>query len=236
MSEQRDNTYKKKARKWDPNIKIWTSGDKTLQSILVKCYIQSLTFHEYTVSIRKEDTGTFSYFVLIQMFSHREMRGKQKPEYRNGSFGEEAVVMITEGVELWIWKMSASLEMQSFSLAPWSTPRQTEDTPGTLWWDLFKLFGVLWHCCSPNSVSQGREEIHPIVRMSCTLVFTQAFSARGLRFKPVAGTGATCLFPPVPAGTVNGLGDVPGQIWQLSQVWIGWLHPFPGITLPLPFK
>lgn len=72
MSEQRDNTYKKKARKWDPNIKIWTSGDKTLQSILAKCYTQSLTFHEYMVSIRKEDTSTFSYFVLIQMFSHRE--------------------------------------------------------------------------------------------------------------------------------------------------------------------
>lgn len=76
MSEQRGDTYKKKARKWDPNIKIWTSGDKTLQSSLAKCYTQSLTFHEYTVSTKDEDTGTFSYFVLIQVFSHRETLGE----------------------------------------------------------------------------------------------------------------------------------------------------------------
>ena len=68
--------------------------------------------------------------------------------------------------------------------------------------------------------------------MPRTLVFTQATSARGLCFKPAAGTGATCLFPPIPAGTVSDLSDVLGQIWQLSQVWIGRLHPFPGIILP----
>lgn len=41
-----------------------------------------------------------------------------------------------------------------------------------------------------------------------------------------------CPFPPVPARTVCGLSDVPGQMRQLSQVWIGRLCPFPGITLP----
>lgn len=51
MSEQRDNNYKKKGRKWDLNIKILTSGDKILQSILAKCHTQGLTFHEYMVSI-----------------------------------------------------------------------------------------------------------------------------------------------------------------------------------------
>lgn len=75
-SEQRGNTYKKKARKWDPNIKIWTSGDKTLQSTFAKCYTRSLTFYKYTVSTKKEDTGTFSLFVLIQVFSHRETVGE----------------------------------------------------------------------------------------------------------------------------------------------------------------
>lgn len=76
MSEQRGNTYKKKDRKWDPSIKIWTSGDKTLQSTLAKCYTQSLTFHKYRVSTKKEVTGTFSYFVLIKVFSHRETLGE----------------------------------------------------------------------------------------------------------------------------------------------------------------
>lgn len=90
----------------------------------------------------------------------------------------QAVVILTENVEPWMWKMSACLEMQSFFLTHWSTRRQTNNTPGTLWWDFFNLFGVLWHCCNPNYVSQGREEIPPpVVKMPCTLVLAQAISA-----------------------------------------------------------
>lgn len=165
MSEQRGNTYKKKARKWDPNIKIWTSGDKILQSTLAKCYTQSLTFHKYTVSTRKEGTGTFSLFVLIQVFSHRETLGNN---------GQSTITAHLRGsgqnnrdIIPWMWKMSTCLEMQTFFVAPWSTRWQTKNTQRTLWRDFFKLvesslkFGVLWHCCNPNCVPQGREEILP---------------------------------------------------------------------------
>lgn len=69
----------------------------------------------------------------------------------------QAVVILTENVEPWMWKMSACLEMQSFFLTCWSTHRQTSNTPGTFWWDFFKLYGVLWHCCNPNYVPQGRD-------------------------------------------------------------------------------
>lgn len=71
--------------------------------------------------------------------------------------------------------MSACLEMQSFSLASWSTHRQTKTTPDTLWWDFFKLFGVLWHCCNPNYAPQGRDTPHSMNAMY--LGFTQAISA-----------------------------------------------------------
>lgn len=67
--------------------------------------------------------------------------------------------------------------MQSFFLTPWSTHRQTKNTPRTLWCD---FFGVLWHCCNPTYVPQGREEIPPIIQMPCTLIFAQAISATAL--------------------------------------------------------
>lgn len=72
MLEQRDETYKKNTRKWNFNIENRFSGDKTLQSIVAKCYMQSLMLHQYTVFIRREDTGIFSYFVLIRTISSRE--------------------------------------------------------------------------------------------------------------------------------------------------------------------
>lgn len=140
----------------------------------------------------------------------------------------QAVVILTENVELWMWKMSACLEMQSFFLTPWSTRRQTRNTPGTFWWDFFKLFGVLWHCCNPNYVPQGREEIPRIIQMPCTLVLAQAISATLPSHQLGSGTAA-----PVPAGTASGHSDVPVQTQQLSQVWTGQLQPFPGITLPI---
>lgn len=165
---------------------------------------------------------TLSWF---RCFLTEKHGGKQKPEYHNCSFGEAAVVL-TEDVELWIWKMSACLEMQSFSLAPWSTPRQTKDTPGTLWWDLFKLFGVLWQCCSPNCISQGRDSPHST---NATYIgfHTSNLCKRASLQASSRDRSHVCLFPPVPAGTVNSLRDVPGQIWQLSREWIGRLAFLP---------
>lgn len=78
-----------------------------------------------------------------------------------------------------------------------------------------------------------REQIHPIARTPHTLVFAQAISARGLHFKSVAGTGATCVYshpylPEQSTASVMSLGKF-GSC--LGYGLAGW-HSFPGITQP----
>lgn len=117
-----------------------------------------------------------------------------------------------------MWKMSACLEMQSFSLAPWSTCRQTKNSPGTLGsWD------------TVTQTTSPREETPFIRGIHATYTgFCRSYLCNPLHIKLGSGTGA-----PVAAGTVSGLSDVPVHTQQLSWVWIGRLQPFPGITLPI---
>lgn len=79
MSEQRENTYKRKLENGVPIQKFEPVVIKHYKAFLLSVIHRVWHFMSiHTVSIRKEDTGTFSYFVLIQLFSHREMQGETK--------------------------------------------------------------------------------------------------------------------------------------------------------------
>lgn len=122
-----------------------------------------------TVSTKKEDTGTLSYFVLIQVFSHRETLGETMAAHLTGS-GHTNRKCRTLNVK------NECLSGNAVSSWHAGAPTDRPVTPQA------PFDGISSSCLGSCDIvatlaMSPREEIPPLIQMPRTLVLAQAISA-----------------------------------------------------------